>query len=155
MTAIALHRLNGWQRLYLLVAVLWLPGAIFLAGRDFPTEVQWRAVASRQSYALMQEEEAEAKKVDQHCRDMPSDEMLKSFQCYKDTALERRNVKTNYSDLRKHLNTELERRIEEELATEQFKSIGKSAALWIVPLVLLYLLGMAIGWVRKGFASGV
>ena len=103
----------------------------------------------------MQEGDAEAKKVDEHCRNMPSEELVKSIKCYEATAQQRRNVRATYRDSRARLNESLERRISDELPFEQAKAVGKGIALWIGPLILLYALGMGIAWVRKGFSAGV
>jgi len=37
---------------------------------------------------------------------------------------------------------------------EQLKGVGIGLLFWIVPVVLLYLLGRSVGWVIRGFKKG-
>lgn len=34
---------------------------------------------------------------------------------------------------------------------EQFKTIGIALMAWVIPIVIVYLMGLAIGWIYKGF----
>lgn len=34
---------------------------------------------------------------------------------------------------------------------DQFKTIGIALMAWVIPIVIVYLMGLAIGWIYKGF----
>jgi hypothetical protein len=40
------------------------------------------------------------------------------------------------------------------LSGRQFGAIGTALVIWIVPALALLALGIAIGWVRRGFQNG-
>jgi len=147
MNATALRELNGWQRLSLLVASLWLMGAVIITGLYFPTERAWRSSALLEMWELEREHDAQVKPFMERCL---SYDTLEASKCFTDYYQEVKNLR----NVRFQVGTDLERRIADDLLMQQVKAVGLGVALWIFPLIALYLLSMAIAWVRKGFHAG-
>lgn len=151
------ERLNGWQRLWIVLAVVWLIGASAFAVMQFPTEQKWRAAWRLHTYERTKELQQPVAEIEEHCRKSSSEAnyILDFSKCMDASRLQYQNAKTHYKDQTKWLYDEGERRVGEDLPREQLKTIGFSIALWIVPLLALYALGLGVAWVRKGFSRGV
>lgn len=127
MAARILDRLNGWQRLWLVVAVIWLPMSAWVVADDFPTD------ADRPSYAKALVEQ-------QKLIELAQSRMLGAPLVLSEKEKWARAAEWN-------------RQIDRDILDAQLIAAGKGLALWIGPMMALYLLGMAVAWIRTGFRS--
>lgn len=155
MITFELNRLNGWQRLWLLLAVLWLPSVVFIAATFFPTEAQWRVEASIEEIKLNQEKQLKRDEIFAHCDNLGAKRLLDLDICLQAHRQQLDNLRPGHGLFAESLKGYVERRISEHLLSEQVEAAGKGVALWVVPIGLLYVLGMGVAWIRKGFKSSV
>jgi hypothetical protein len=153
-------RLNGWQRLWILVSVLYLIFVGFFTYVFWPTvETTWHrkefiermpadvrqhvsAAFSSQYEADREEREVKAKypKVEWDGRPqiLPNGAVL----IVKGDDFQRFNAMMVYSEI-----------ISAEVKAQRRVTVGYAALAWLVPCLLLYAFGWVIGWVYRGFRS--
>ena len=127
-----LERLNGWQRLWAVVAIAWLPATVWIAAEDFPNE------QDRPTYESAYFERQKWNKT------------LSDF--YSRKSPEQQSPEQKSQDIWRSVE-EANRQIDKEMQSAQLAAVGKAMALWLGPMVALYLLGIAAGWIRRGFHS--
>lgn len=144
-------RLNGWQRLWVIAVVIWLPVVVIQAQRTFPTAEEYRTTWKR--FAEAEAPATLAKPWELYaCRDervkAGQDEFKAFLQCEKDGAT------PNAQDRKRRYDEVIakgEAAITADLPKAQAMHAGYVLAAWIIPAALLYGLGLLIGWVRRGF----
>lgn len=144
-------KFNGIQRLWVVSAIVWLLVVLVLEARTFPTESEWRSesIASAQRTRKLREVEA-------HEASMACVERLRkqAIACNESEL----NVRNNLLELGeieyKGVLAGGERLIAEELQGEQLSRVGQAFALWFGPSVAVYVLGIGIAWVVRGFRGG-
>jgi len=147
MTSLTLQRLNGWQRLFVVAAVLWLVpvGAVLVAQWPTKAEItgQWVDAYIEQivqntnelkSYSTWQVRNA--------YRDISDEELLKRLEQKYSSSVPLERIELNY------------RRRLDSLLMDQASTGLLGFAAWLLPLIAAYLLGMAIAWIRSGFERG-
>jgi hypothetical protein len=154
-------RLNGWQRLWILVAVLYLPAAAAVVATQFPTTSQ---VYSAWADAALQVAGEDLRRTQQHqWQDWEIREHL--FPKLTDKELVQKLTegarKTDLNDpMKKDLTRYKEKILQLEstylprldaLSTERVKVVGWGVLGWAGPLAILYGLGLAVAWVVRGF----
>ncbi len=147
----ALLKLSGWQRLWVVVSLLYLVTVVIFTIALMPKraniEQAWESeidaiVGSNIRFSLP-------------FRDMNDEALVRVFReeypdAYQDLSDEELvstiSIRVALIDFRH------QQRLD-SLFGEQAKSMGIGLLAWIVPSVVLYLLGWSIGWVYRGFQS--
>ena len=153
-------QLNGWQRLWLLAAAIWLPVTVTLAVWTFPTEAESRAHWSSYSGSTLQSYTDRMNEVTEHCKSFArSEDVSESFAkhktCWEANKPSYENASLQRRDRMVELHEEGERQISEQLPKDQALAVAKALGLWLIPSFLLYALGLGIAWVRRGFGHDV
>ena len=145
-----LEKLNGWQRLWLIAAILWLVGSVAIVASDFPTEDRFRERAQNGFMSLYQPMLENANSQRTHCMGLLEKKEYAALNPCMKLAGEARQVYQENLDgaMRRY-----EDRISAEVLNAQLLAAGKFLALWLVPSVAVYLLGLGIAWALKGFRS--
>ncbi|MBI3001860.1 MAG: hypothetical protein HYY46_25875 [Deltaproteobacteria bacterium] len=144
-------KLNGWQRLWILVSVLWFVVVAFFTSALLPNSVPPERVYER----LPKEMSAKLLKVVSN----PFDIFDKSDRAEEvgislhvdsgDTLWFRKGVTIKEAELVANTYDEL---LRQSLRHERIQHLFPYAFLfWVVPCAVLYALGWAIAWVRRGF----
>lgn len=133
--------MGGWTRLWILVSVIYVfPVGIFTYS-GIPKKSQYEFVRFRETLDLVKEHNYEIDGVDE----LPSVGYEKFVRaCHKQfgDTLDFTKIESDYKNkINNH-------------RKEQFKIVGTGFVFWIVPVVLLYLLGWSIRWVIEGFKKG-
>ncbi len=104
-------KLNGWQRIWVVLAALWLVPVVSFSIVTFP-----------QGSELSDEE------IQQQLTEVRS------------------AVENRFSDL-----AILESQLSPQKRNEQIRHVAFGVGMWLVPIAVLYILGWATAWVRRGF----
>jgi len=133
-------RLNGWQRLWVLVSGLYLVGVIAFVASEFPQLEQVQSLALLQklspaSQALLVHEDKGGWGTDV---DMPNGITL-SF---------KRGVSENDA---KAVAKEYWEIVSAVSNQRRLSLVGFATLAWFVPCLVLYIIGWALGWVYRGF----
>ena len=150
-----IRNLNGWQRLWLVLAILWLFTVPFLLMTGFPIEEKWNVEARLKSMEIKEAFERKRVVIDSGCQDRAKEFGVPADfgRCMTAHSYDFQNLKRREQEDQTLAYTEQRVRIEESLGNEQFKYLGLGALVWFLPVVALYLLGWAVGWIRKGFSA--
>ena len=141
-----LARLNGWQRLWVVVAALLLPIAAGMIAKDYPTEADWRKQGEASiTFAAIT---GEIVRIEKDCENRFGLLTAGADDCIK-------AEKPRIDELRTAARTALDiaqAEWESELRAERQWVIGRGLLLWwVAPSIALYALGLALAWVRRGF----
>jgi len=162
-----LKNLNGWQRLWVVVSVLWLlfVVGVSIVGDVIPTADGLEARLGRNTRNLQREwalATIEAARVASDAgEDLTAADIRSAYKDLSDAKIVER-VHNNFpevdfepvdSDYQEKLDGEQTRHQErlDALRVEQAKNIGLTSLAWFAPSVGLYLLGWAMAWVWRGF----
>lgn len=144
-----LNRLDGWQRACLVVALVWLPLVCFLRYPGFPTEERWYSEYRDRSFEVKRELMEEAEKYREHCRKYSDiydyNNCSQANGPYYKGAVARAQARAD------EIVSAGQRRIEDNLTLEQQKAVVIAVAMWLGPIVVLYIVGILVGWVVRGF----
>jgi hypothetical protein len=154
------QRLNGWQRLWVLVSVLYLVLVALVTYIFWPTvETTWHRAEfiermpaharqhvstaySSQYEADREEREVKAKypnvEWDGRPKVLPNGAVL----IVKGDDFQQFNAMVAYSEI-----------INAEVKAQRWATVGYAALAWLVPCLALYAFGWAIGWVFRGFRT--
>ena len=143
---IFLQSAGGWLRLWLVVATIWLAGSIAIIVQTFPTEVSVRADLNAGTERFL-DFFANPQEIRERCYKL--DDLRHVHACMKvggyKEAIERRKEEGE------SLRQKTEATIEADLQSMQIKAIAIGLVIWFVPLAFVFLLGMAVKWVFRGF----
>nr|HAT8714955.1 hypothetical protein [Legionella jordanis] len=119
------NRLNGWQRLWVTIGIVYLLGIISFAWIIFPTEIPQIDRCKDPRYPLYNNPFCDLVPI-------PPKKDAKDLLAYEEILkIEQKKV----------------------LREEQFQLFKFAILLWIIPMLFLYALGLLIAWVYKGFKS--
>ena len=154
-------RLNGWQRLWVLIAIIYLIPIAIITINSFPTKNQiynkWYEYLYSIYYIANEKTDNEGfllrsqiKNLDQQQKIIFLEASIRSKQ-HIDTGNEMdqivyQNARQSIPDFRKTYEADLN-----ELPSNQKEIITISLLIWIVPLVIVYIFGLILKWVYKGF----
>lgn len=161
-----MKRLNGWQRLWIVLSVLYaIPVTVLTVSSIADSEDPWNNTRTGSTLrALASHPESEKIKV------MP---LEKQRELAIDSARARLRL-AGGSDGHSQTNEEFVRDISqkwahvidfsaieaeqnkmiEQRSTARTKSIGYGFLAWVAPIALVYLLGLSFGWIVRGFRDG-
>ena len=147
-----LNRLNGWQRLWVVVT-LFLGVSIAIKAaqeREFPTadEVRqsWKTIADRQVPSMTVSPELLGKcSAKGEGTENPYEGMLR--------CVEEHRVPPSEEDKEKHrkLLALADEEIRDSLLTRQIQFIAIPLGAWVITSALLYLAGLVVAWIVRGF----
>jgi hypothetical protein len=135
-------RLNGWQRLWVLVCILYSVLVVLFAWADYGDETRVRtsdvqlSQSSTKAIAIglaMERNKQRVAKIE-----FPDGTILSLDPKTPDD--EQEQVAAEYWDA-----------VESVKPSKRLRFTGLVAAFWIIPCITLYILGWAIGWVYRGF----
>jgi len=147
---------NGWQRLWLVLCVLWFIAATAWTASTFPTEAEYRDSQRSLSKNWLQTFDSRMKEIEVHCRKLArvgDDDLdfLKYRECREANKTDYEQVQAQKREKSFELIQEEERYVQDELSKRQAIFIATGAALWLISCVVLYAIGLAVAWVRRGF----
>lgn len=154
--------LNGWQRLWVLAALLYGLLVLGVAALDFPKRESIEYFWASRVISTVEEAIAGNLKIASYqvrLRESPEFRGKSDMQIAEDFSKRAYELKKegntsayelNGAQLVKEHNERRARELE-ELPARQAKFIGWALAAWVVPLVALYLFGMLVAWVIRGF----
>lgn len=179
-----LNKLNGWQRLWVMLAILWLPPVVIWAYNDWPnayTATVAGCVFSDELFSpaiekILNDELSAwrqelasgigpwteyAKPREQHFYTLdefagipgwkgdpigePKWARAPLVEDYCPTLMARLERSGRANELRQARN--------DDLLTRRLKFFATTLAIWVIPLVAVYLLGVAVAWIIRGFRS--
>jgi hypothetical protein len=72
-------------------------------------------------------------------------------QCIESTKERQEALVDQFHKLKAAIPAEVDEAIDRLLMPGQLKAVGKGFLIWLVPVVLVYLIGLAVAWVGRGF----
>lgn len=140
---------NGWQRLWLVVVAMYLVPVVFLTIDALPTASAYSTtrVLDTIEFAGRQMESSKPGYTfegshavrEKYYSDLTDEQIIERVHAkFKD--------RIDFSKIE----SEYKRRLD-NLYAEQIKVVGSSLLWWIIPSALLYLFGVAVAWVIRGF----
>jgi hypothetical protein len=148
-----LNALTGWQRLWLVASLIWLAVVLALASRGFPTEAKWRAETLTRAIEASTANKAATAEIPAWClgQSEKSGDPLAYSHCMETHRILYQNSLARTREEEARIQEEGNLRISNTLLTEQLKYVGLAALLWVVPVSIAYLLGVAAAWISLGF----
>lgn len=148
-------KLGGWKRLWILLVIIYFPFVVLISVESWQGEYTesyvyeiWATTvldlnggidlgSFSPSWSVMQKYKERRYSAKEFIEEMK--EVIK-----KESPQRKKKFKTIQIRYEKQL---------ENLKYKQLMQVGIYSLIWVVPSVLLYLLGLGIGWVYKGFKS--
>ncbi len=139
-----LSRLNGWQRLWLLVSVIYFLLVVSLTALLLPKKSDYLRTRVYDTINLIIKNIPElrgsyAYQIRDAYPELSDDDVVKRIHS-------KFKGQVDFSSIEDEYNARLAK-----LPSAQAEAFGIGFLFWIVPVALTYLLGWAIGWVIKGF----
>ena len=142
-----LETLNGWQRSWCIVVVVWLLSCVTFTVDRFPEE-QDEMSAIIGAVRLFAGEAEELETTKHECAQMVVE---RGYESARFCIESRRQAETFHSNHIAWATAKLKSEARNSLLPAQLSVIGHGIALWVLPSGGLYLLGIAISWVKRGF----
>lgn len=143
------RRLNGWQRLWVVLAVIYLLPVVGFTIALFPKQ---RDLVSSRVYDSIRAVGEYREKNDSGFRfegafsfrakyysDISDDEIIKGLH-------EKWGSKVDFSKIEVEYKQKLD-----ALPAERAKAVGIALLAWLVPVLAVYVLGLAVTWIIRGF----
>ena len=147
-----LEKLNGWQRSWCLVSLTWLISCIIVTTYSipFPTENEMSSgpVYSVDEILNNTNENIESAKAACHAKEIAAG-ITTDLECLKHVDQMEQRHSQNISDA----TSRIQAAAKENLLLSQISVVEKGAAVAIFPILGLYLFGMGLAWVRRGFTK--
>ena len=140
-----MRKLNGWQRLWIVVAVIYLVVVCVITSMFMAKDSEIKRSWASDIIDVV-------KTHDKSLQDLPTWKMLNVYRS-SDLSYEEiiKKVKEKYSTFDY---IEIDKKYEDKLASlgwERIKVASIGFLFWLVPVILAYLLGLAVGWIYRGF----
>ena len=146
-----LDKLNGWQRSWCLVSLTWLISCIVVTTYSIPFLIE-NYLSSRLVYDVDEimngNYNIESAKAECHAKGIAAGITIE-LECLKYVSQREQRHIQNISDAAGRIQAEAE----ENLLRSQISVVEKGAAVAIFPILGLYLFGMGLAWVRRGFTK--
>ena len=143
-----LNALNVWQRSWCVLALTWLAACAAITIYSVPTEEAFRADAL--AYAAdLRSDIAKIDAANERCDDKLSSEGLTpTAECLQRVERQMGSTFVDQSAIAQIM-TNLETDAHEQAIQARLSAAEKGIAVWIVPSIGLYLLGMGVSWIRR------
>ncbi|GEM_PF-1743180 len=163
-------KLNGWQRLWVLVSIIYLIPVVFITLSALPTKNQiyqeWYYEIFRYAKHYSDFQNISSYDYQVSHENLSIYELIQSIELQlkpvpnQDMVLANSNIKIPY-DVLVHQYNDNVISIHDKYTNDLNKlhinqakiALTCLVILWIIPLLIIYLLGKAIGWVYRGFKS--
>src|SRR4030066_2189531 len=150
-----MKRLNGWQRLWMLMGVLYIIPVAFFSYSNMPKKADIMREWTIDVIELVKKHDDNMTKystidVLNSYSDMSYDNIILKIRS-KATGKTKSHFKNLIADAEFQIIEDWHRVKLESLLSDQLKIISYGIIFWLVPLGLIYLIGMGIRWVYEGF----
>lgn len=136
-------KLNGWQRLWIVFSLIYLAIIILFTWTTWPTKKQIENLWVYSTIDAIKEPNDYSYQIRESYKDISDRELIKKINA-KYGEIPGFKEKLNEIDIK------YQKKIQ-SLGNERLKNVRIAFMAWSIPLVILYLLGLAIGWIYKGF----
>lgn len=156
------NKLNGWQRIFAILAVVWIIPSVWMTYRNFPLEQQIHVNANQVYADGMDARRAQEEEVRRHCQSISGDDIFAFMRCMdinygtqglgfdeRRAATELRNAKF-HNDLRETIDRIIKNDLE-QLPENQAWVVFQGLLIWVMPLLSVYALGLGVVWIKSGF----
>lgn len=155
-------RLNGWQRLWIVVAILYAFLVLAIATTEYPNRSRIDDAWARQVIATIESAIASELKIGyvnvRDKDDFRNKSDIEIAERFSKGAYEIRkdgdatSYQIHAAQLVKELNEKRTHDLE-GLPTERAKFLGIAFLSWAIPLLAIYLIGVMVAWVIRGFKA--
>ena len=143
------RRLNGWQRLWVVLSALYLVPVVGITVTMFPKQESlddsrvYDSISAVVSYVEKTEKARMSEGAytirSKHYGDLSNDQVIQRLH-------QKWDGKVDFTTIENEYKQKLE-----ALPAERAKTAGIAFLAWLVPVIAVYMLGLAIGWVIRGF----
>jgi hypothetical protein len=139
-----ISRLNGWQRLWILLSTIYFIGVVSIAVLLFPKKADYLSTRVYDTINLTIKHVPDlqgsyAYQVRDAYKDLSDEEVINKIHAkFKD--------KVDYSEIESDYGRKIE-----GLSSEKAKAAGIWFLVWLIPSLATYALGRSVGWVISGF----
>ncbi|MES2954140.1 MAG: hypothetical protein V4711_01730 [Pseudomonadota bacterium] len=122
-------------------------------------ETEYRESQRLNSKTWLQTFDDRIKGIELHCRKLArvgEDDLnlVKHRECRDANKLDYERAQEQKRERASELIQNEERYVLDELPKRQAFSVATGAALWLIPCIILYAIGLAVAWVKRGFQGG-
>ena len=135
--------LNGWQRLWVVLSAIYLGIVILFTWTSWPNKMQ---IESSWVYFMIdatKEPDDYAYQICEAYKDIPDRELIQRINA-------KYGEKPEYKEKLKQINLRYQKEIQ-SLGKNRYKTMGIAFIAWVIPIGIIYLMGLVIGWIYKGF----
>ena len=116
---------------------------IFITGTSWPTKIQIESTWVYSMIEVIREPDDYAYQIRQAYKDIPDRELIPKINA-------KYGEKPGYKEKLNEINLRQQKEIQ-SLGKDRFKSIGIAFIAWVIPIGIIYLMGLAMGWIYRGF----
>jgi hypothetical protein len=138
-------KLNGWQRLWVVLGIIYFAVVVAFTFSVWPSESK---IENSWVYSLIEKTKD------------PNDYTYQIRDAYKDISdkelIRRINAKYSLNQDYKEIVSSINLKYQGELQSlrkEQIKTTAMALIIWLLPVAIVYLLGLSIAWIYKGFKN--
>lgn len=146
-----LCRLNGWQRLWLVISAIALGASVLYIYTFIPTEVELREEARLQIESLRTDRDLELRKISDHCHSIAKNDPHDLFNCLKANNQFQENLHNQFKEHRQQILDQSEKQIAEILPYNRAHFISITLGTWALLSSALYVTGILAAWIKLGF----
>lgn len=139
----ALETLNGWRRAWVLCSIIWLVVVVVSSFGTFPIESEKIAAMNKLDFELF----PPLKFDPGSCLDKGINDQARK--CYEVM----RTIRDNEIESRMEREKSTSKYVEEHIIYDQASFLGKRVMFWLLPTVGLYVIGLMVSWVIRGFKN--
>lgn len=143
------NQLNGWQRLWIVLILLYLVIVILFTTDNFPRAIEY------ETSRLYDSMEAVGHHLETNTPGYTFEGAYTARQKYYGKLSDEDVITRLHTKFKDKVNfTKIESEYKakiSDLTIEQSKTIGVAFLIWLIPSIALYLLGLAVAWVIGGF----
>jgi len=140
-------KLSGWQRLWVVLSIIYLPIVVLLLLEEWPNKKQiehlWVYSIIGASIDASKDDDYRTNRVREAYKDISDRELIQKINAKYDK-------KPKYKEKLNKINLRYQKKIQ-SLGKDRLIKIGMAFIGWSIPIGILYLMGLAIGWIYKGF----
>jgi len=157
-----LNKLNGWQRIWAVAAVIWLIPSAWITFQNFPLEQQVHEAATQMYMDAMHDRRERDQEIANHCSSTSSGDALAYLNCrlinegMQGLSVDEREAARTQNDANFHKIIQEKKEYIvttglKQLLGNQVRVALQGLLIWGIPLLSSYALGLGIAWIRSGF----
>jgi hypothetical protein len=140
-----MKKLGGWYRLWVVISLIYLLIVSLFAWLDWPKQSKIEKIWAYDLINVIKEPGQYSYEIRLEYSDMSDKELIKRIQ-------DKFGEDIKYKKLIDEVNQQNLNKID-KLFDEQKEAFFTAFLWWIIPIMFLYLLGVAVGWIYRGFKS--